>query len=96
MQQHEQQPEISRAFKQHLPGQSAFHASPFAQLKSCMSVKRGGSAVRRHQPRKAGSRFRKETNDVPSPEEVEGLESEERGEAVYFQGFLASCLEIPL
>lgn len=95
LQQHEQQPDSS-SFKQYVPVRFAFHASPLPQLKSCMSVKRGYSAVSRHQPRRAGSHFRKETNDVPSPKEVEGVGSEERGVAVYFQGFLASCLAIPL
>lgn len=47
----------------------------------------------RHLPRKVGSCFRKETNDVPSPEAVECVGSEERGVAVIFKASLLLVLQ---
>jgi len=48
--------------------------------------------VTRHLPRGAGFCFRRETNDVPSPEEVGFAGSEERGVAVVFKAFLLLVL----
>lgn len=77
----QQQQQFTSSFRHLFLVWIVFHASPHAQLVSCVRVKRGSSSAS-NLPRKARSCFRKETNNAPSPEEVGFIRLEERQVAV--------------